>query len=274
MSMPPTPDVPPVDAPVDAPVDDPAHPQPRNPATATVVAACPYLAVEGRAWRSATADRAHRCTAVGPPAVLALEKQRRLCLTEEHATCATFLAATAAHPATVAAAGSIPLEHVTRWAITRTTPVVLDRGRLPAAVSALSPFKRGGQVALGGLMAVAFVAVLGGRLTAPDDRPAGAVDASASPTASASASVARTPTPRPSITAAPSPSLSPTPQPTPVPTAAPTPITYTVKSGDTLSAIAGRHGTTVAAIVALNGITDPSRLRVGQVLQIPPPATP
>jgi len=42
-----------------------------------------------------------------------------------------------------------------------------------------------------------------------------------------------------------------------------------VKSGDTLSAIASRFGTTVRAISNLNGIDDPSRLSVGQVLLIP-----
>ncbi len=44
---------------------------------------------------------------------------------------------------------------------------------------------------------------------------------------------------------------------------------YTVKAGDTLSAIAARFGTTVSAIAALNHITDINRLIVGQVLKIP-----
>jgi LysM repeat protein len=262
-----SPALPTADPPSDAAGSAPAH----DTIFDAIAAACPYLAADGRSWRSATADRDHRCTAVGPAAALAIEKQRRLCLTAEHRACATYLAATSAHAGADGADDVTAQEHVTRWAITRTTPVVLDRGRLPAAVSALSPFKRGGQVALGGLMVVAFVALLGGRLTAPDDRPVGAVDASPSPSSSASSLVARTPTPRPSPPTA-SPSISPTPVATPSPTAAPTPVTYTVKSGDTLSAIASRHGTTVAAIVALNGITDPSRLRVGQVLQIPAPS--
>jgi LysM repeat protein len=235
----------------------------------SIAAACPYLAADGRAWRSATADRDHRCTAVGPAAALTMEKQRRLCLTAEHRACATYVAATTTDAGSeVADDDAVAREHVTRWALTRTTPVVLDRGRVPAALAALSPFKRGGQVALGGLMVVAFIAVLGGRLTAPDDRPAGAFDGSASPAASVSPSATRSTTPRPSPQTA-SPSIAPTPVPTVVPTPAPTQVTYTVRSGDTLSAIASRHGTTVAAIVALNGITDPSRLRVGQVLQIP-----
>ncbi|MGC4174149.1 LysM peptidoglycan-binding domain-containing protein [Demequina sp.] len=44
---------------------------------------------------------------------------------------------------------------------------------------------------------------------------------------------------------------------------------YTVKSGDTLSAIARKFSTTVAKLVSTNGIDNPSRIRVGQVLTIP-----
>ena len=39
--------------------------------------------------------------------------------------------------------------------------------------------------------------------------------------------------------------------------------------GDTLYAIAGRFGTTVDAIVQLNGIADPNLIYPGQVFQIP-----
>ena len=45
--------------------------------------------------------------------------------------------------------------------------------------------------------------------------------------------------------------------------------TTTVKSGDTLATIANRYGTTVAAIAALNNISNINNLRVGQVLVIP-----
>jgi N-acetylmuramoyl-L-alanine amidase len=44
---------------------------------------------------------------------------------------------------------------------------------------------------------------------------------------------------------------------------------YTVKSGDTVSAIATRFGTSVARIVTANGIDNPSRIAIGQVLTIP-----
>ena len=44
---------------------------------------------------------------------------------------------------------------------------------------------------------------------------------------------------------------------------------YTVKAGDTLTAIATRYWTTVADIVSANGLTNPDFIRVGQVLTIP-----
>lgn len=46
-------------------------------------------------------------------------------------------------------------------------------------------------------------------------------------------------------------------------------ISYTVKSGDTLSEIAQRYGTTVNEIASLNGISNPDIIYVGQYLIIP-----
>ncbi len=44
--------------------------------------------------------------------------------------------------------------------------------------------------------------------------------------------------------------------------------TYTVRSGDTLSKIAKRHGTTVKRLCQLNGIKETSTLRIGQKLKV------
>lgn len=44
--------------------------------------------------------------------------------------------------------------------------------------------------------------------------------------------------------------------------------TYTVKSGDTLSGIASKYGTTYQKLASLNGISDPNKIYVGQVLKI------
>lgn len=44
---------------------------------------------------------------------------------------------------------------------------------------------------------------------------------------------------------------------------------YTVKKGDTLSAIAAKYGTTYQEIAAYNGITNPNLIRVGQEIKIP-----
>ena len=75
---------------------------------------------------------------------------------------------------------------------------------------------------------------------------------------------------------------TPTPAPTPPPTSPPatTNTTYTVKAGDTLSAIARKYGVSLNQIVSLNNIANPNLISVGQVLKIaqqttqpPPPAT-
>lgn len=46
-------------------------------------------------------------------------------------------------------------------------------------------------------------------------------------------------------------------------------INYTVKAGDTLTAIARKYGVTVQSIVDANGIDDPDQIDVGQGLIIP-----
>jgi LysM repeat protein len=107
--------------------------------------------------------------------------------------------------------------------------------------------------------------------------PAGGV--AATPTAPVATQVAVVITPAP-LTLPPTGTAEPTiaiasPSPAPTPAAAPTPTpkptfrTYTVRPGDTLSGIASRFHTTVTRLANLNNISDPSKLRVGQVLLIP-----
>jgi LysM repeat protein len=45
--------------------------------------------------------------------------------------------------------------------------------------------------------------------------------------------------------------------------------TYTVRRGDTLEAIADRHGASVRELMDLNGIRNPNRIAAGQVLKVP-----
>lgn len=45
-------------------------------------------------------------------------------------------------------------------------------------------------------------------------------------------------------------------------------VTYTVKSGDTLSGIASKYGTTYKKLAQINGIADPNKIYVGQVIKI------
>ncbi len=239
---------------------------------------CPYLATD-EGWRSPKPAREHRCTAVDPPARLAVPKQRRLCLTVDHLACATFVAATESRPDRRAAGAEVPLRPVVR-----TAPVVLEPAP-PRLRRALGWSRRGGQAGLALLMVVAVVAIVISR--SGEARPgtagvAGAVVspspavAGATPTPSATAPLSPSPVP---ATASPSAGPSPSPPPDsfepgasagPSSSALPSPTqTYTVRSGDTLSAIAARFGTTVRIIQQLNGIADASLIRVGQVLVLP-----
>ena len=65
-----------------------------------------------------------------------------------------------------------------------------------------------------------------------------------------------------------------TPKATPKPTPKPTPkvTSYSVKSGDTLSQIAKKAGTTLKALLAANpSIKDPNKIRVGQKIKLSAP---
>lgn len=57
--------------------------------------------------------------------------------------------------------------------------------------------------------------------------------------------------------------------PTAKPEATTSETVYTVKSGDTLSSIAKKYGTTYQKLAAYNGISNPNRISVGQKIKIP-----
>ena len=244
-------------------------------------AVCPFLLAGDAAWRSSSVSRDHRCHAVAPAAILAGDKQRRLCLVDKHVGCSTYVAATAA----LAEPGA-PATRPLHRSVTKTAPLVLDRGRLSIAVPVL-PGRGVGQSGLVALMVVAFGALAVTRLGGggPGIGPVAGVDTN-SPAASVAASqaavapttAAASPDTGPTRTLVPT-EVEPTAAPTPAPTATPKatasgpltagPSTYKVQSGDTLSGIASEHGTTWRVLAELNKIDDPRSLRVGQVLKLP-----
>jgi LysM repeat protein len=244
---------------------------------ATAAVMCPFLATESGAWRAAFPVGEHRCTAVVPSVRIAPAKQRRLCLTADHVSCATYVAALELRGASGSSMADARATGTgRRRAIPVTTPVLLERIR--PALPIPSTMQRGaGQLVLVGLLAVAFLAVffarLGGTPTASSSPGSSvAVVATASPSASPRPSATGLPSGSPSSSPSASPGPSRTPRPSAKPSSSPTvpPAgrTYTVKPGDTLSGIAATYGTTVKAIKDLNGLTS-NTIHPGQVLKLP-----
>ena len=77
------------------------------------------------------------------------------------------------------------------------------------------------------------------------------------------------PSENPLPTTTPEVTIAPVVTPTTLPPAAPR--VYIVESGDTLSGIADRFGTTAADIIELNEMTDPDNLSIGDELLVPAP---
>jgi LysM repeat protein len=150
-------------------------------------------------------------------------------------------------------------------------PVVLEQGRGGITGPLRDRDRPGPQLILAILMVVAFGAVVIARFSGVGTGPGLVAAGSPTPSATVSTTPATPrPTPTPSTSPSASPSASPTqPPPTPTPTASTSGRTYTVQAGDTLSGIAARFGTTVRELVALNGIENPSRIRIGLELKLP-----
>lgn len=246
---------------------DPRDPGPDGGrVVATVRAICPYLGAGEGAWRAAHAAREHRCSAVEPPAPLAIAKQRSLCLVPVHRDCATYLAARELARVREGPVPDVP------WGMARTTPVILELARAHLVPLPAASVRTGSQALVVGLMVLAFVVLVVARTTAPIAEGGATPSASAGtasvpavlPGGSASATPRATPSSSPSATTAP----SGTPAATPVRTPAPA-RSYTVKGGDSLSSIAAQFGTTVRALVKANGLADKRLIKPGQVLLIP-----
>jgi LysM repeat protein len=229
---------------------------------------CPYLLVATGRWRNAEPSREHVCTAAPEPIPVGLDTQRRLCF-GDHPACERYQAAVTAYRAAVPL---LPLRP-----IARTAPVVVDRGRAPFPLPSIANRRALGQAILALVMVAAVAAVLVARLggpaggvLGPSRSPSSLASASTVALASPSPSAAASPTPPPTAapTATPKASPSPNPSPSASPSAA-TGRTYTVKSGDTLSSIAAHFGTTVKILSKLNGISNPSLIKPGQVLKLP-----
>ena len=152
--------------------------------------------------------------------------------------------------------------------------------------------RHGGQALLVGLMVVAFLVLVVARVTPPSsgsgtpsagggvassgapgatseqpspDPGATAASSPLAPGAASSAGPSLAPSATPADAASATPSATAKPKPTPVPASA---TRYKVKSGDTLSSIASRYGTTVKKLKAANGLKS-NIIHVGQVMVIP-----
>jgi LysM repeat protein len=236
---------------------------------------CPFLISSTGDWRLAVPTTDHRCAAFVPLTALSLEKQARLCLTPAHPSCATYIAsvtATKARPGR-----GLPEERVGRWGLARSAPLIKDTGGLIGTVTTLISDRRTWP-AIPAILLVATLIAVGisgirpqGQTAAVSTATPGAT-VNVNPTASPPLSTPQ-PTPEPSLAPTPAlteaPTAAPTVAPSPTPAATPAYRIYIVQSGDTLSGIAARFHTTVAAIEALNNNVDPRLLHVGQKLKIP-----
>jgi hypothetical protein len=235
---------------------------------------CPFLVAEVGGWRLDAPSRDHRCGAFSPAAPLAPEKQSRLCLTPGHTTCATYLASLSARTERV---GAAPVRRTTRWGLSRTTSVIEDPGGLRARfLAAILDRRRWPAIPAVILVTTLFVLALSGFRAGVPTSPIATASAAASLAPALGATTMPTATSAPPPPTEPVPSATPAAPPTSAPTAVPATATpsasfriYVVRSGDTLGEIASRYDTTVSAIARLNNISDPGRLKIGQVLRIP-----
>jgi LysM repeat protein len=235
---------------------------------------CPFLALSSDHRTAIDGfDPDHACHAHDPPDLLERPRQVEQCLSEAHRQCDRYVAFLSQHAALAAAVPPPSSDaHIAR------TRLIFDPDpRFGSAAALIAPgmsarrWLLAGGVAAAGVAAAAtavgggFNGLVGGRSPGAS---APALTANATPTVVSQATAQPTQAPTNEPTQQPA---SPTPPATQRPTNAPpseAPQTYTVKEGDTLSAIANRFGSSVSAIQAANGL-DSDVINVGQVLVIP-----
>ncbi len=259
---------------------------PETAVGADVAGVCRYLLIPGSGVRYGRPERDHRCVAVRPHESPAQDKQRRLCLTSDHVTCAAFLAARQRRMAMLGESGlsATAFETDRLRPLTRTAPLILEGGHVSlgragapasqdasgapvpsrprltgaagdrrvataARARARTPSRGWRQLAGPGaalIVVVAALAVLAARL--PGVGPA-AADASPSPRSSVIASASRLPvtTPAASVQASATAAPPPSPSPTVAPSTSPTTVpTRTYRV---------KPGDTLSAIAARYGVT-------------------
>ena len=228
---------------------------------------CPFLrAGAGVDLPTDAAGTGHRCVAV-QPAVAVGERQRQLlCQVASHPTCPRYLRGEAGLRAALAP-GLGQRGRAAPIAI-GTAAVLLAAATAVALSSGFG--SAGGDVAGGGAASTPSPASSSPATTAPIE---GGSFPSTSPGATeALPTIAPVATVRPTLVAtadlpAPWRGLEPCPAPASC-------YLYVVQRRDTLGAIASRFDTTVKMLRRLNpGLTDPSAIRVGSTLRVPPPSS-
>lgn len=230
---------------------------------------CPYLGLpDDPPTRFTFADPAHRCHVGAKPIAIGLGYQGAYCLTTGYPACKRFRLPRAAgsqgsSPASTLGSSLGPAVGVTALSSPDSrTGEGRSRGRAPRRVGSL--------VAI-----VAFVAVVGairagviGGSPADGGAPGGvASPAGATPLAPTPVTSGSTATSAAGLRSTPAPTA------TSVATGTPrsAPIIHVVVRGENLISIAAYFGVTVKAIQDANNIANPSLIRIGDRLVIPPP---
>lgn len=227
---------------------------------------CPYLGLpDDPRTRFTLADPAQRCHVKAKPIAIDLGHQAAYCLTADHRACNRFRARRVAGRRGSGLASTVGPSLAP--AVGVTAPSFRDNRQGEGGRDRVRTLR-----GVGSLVAVlAVVAVVGASQAGviggspADGGPSGAVASPAGAAPPAAMPVTTTPT-------AGSPS-APGPTAKPVATRSPraAPIIHVVVRGENLISIAGYYGVTVKAIQDANGIRDPSLIRIGDRLVIPPP---